>query len=201
MKPQTKIIRSKTYKKPQYVQMNKYKPRDWDYQNTRHMIIPKFVIGHYKKRVQIPKREEFPVFKNLTKSETANNFYKRELKPAIYRSYILSQISTLPGAVRVEENKINDDQRRKDKIKVMKNNNICFKNKMNTIYGSKVPFLPGSKEEKKEEEKIAVSLKKQKSYENIKINSDNTGTDINKKLKVNRVMSPDRNRIKRNKKK
>ena len=201
MKPQTKIIRSKTYKKPQYVQMNKYKPRDWDYQNTRHMIIPKFVIGHYKKRVQIPKREEFPVFKNLTKSETEHNFYKRELKPAIYRSYILSQISTLPGAVRVEENKINDDQRRKDKIKVMKNNNICFKNKMNTIYGSNVPFLPGSKDEKKEEEKIAVSLKKQKSYENIKINSDNTGIDINKKLKVNRVMSPDRNRIKRNKKK
>ena len=196
MKPQANKYRSKTSKKPQYVQMNKYKPRDWDYQNTRHMIIPKFVIGHYKKRVETPKREEFPVFKNLTKSETANNFFKRELKPAIYRSYILSQISTLPGAVKVEENKINDDQRREGKIKVMKNNNLCFKNKMNTIYGSKVPFLPGSKQEKK----IEVSLNKQKSHENIKINKNSIDTNINNKLKVNRIMSPDRNRIKRNKK-
>jgi len=201
MKPQTYKYRSKTNKKPQYVQMNKYKPRDWDYQNTRHMIIPKFVIGHYKKRVEIPKREEFPVFKSLTKSETANNLFKRELKPAIYRSYILSQISTLPGAVKVEENKINDDQRREGKIKVMKNNNLCFKNKMNTIYGSKVPFLPGSKDEKKEEEKMEVSMKKQKSHENIRINKNNVDSNINNKLKVNRIMSPDRNRIKRNKKK
>ena len=196
MKPQSNIKRSKTYAKTTYVHMDKYKPRDWDYQNTRHQIIPPFVIGRYKRRIPPPKQEEFPVFQNLTKSQTSTNFQKRELKPSVYRSYILSQIATLPGAVKVEENKINDDQKKKDRIIVYKNNNLCYKNKLKTVFGSKVPFLPGSKEEKKDEEKITVTLKKGKSTENLMV-----GTNTNKKLKVNRVTSPDRNRIKRNKKK
>ena len=196
MKPQSNIKRSKSYAKTTYVHMDKYKPRDWDYQNTRHQIIPPFVIGRYKRRIPPPKQEEFPVFQNLTKSQTSTNFHKRELKPSVYRSYILSQIATLPGAVKVEENKINDDQKKKDRIIVYKNNNLCYKNKLKTVFGSKVPFLPGSKEEKKDEEKITVTLKKGKSTENLMV-----GTNTNKKLKVNRVTSPDRNRIKRNKKK
>ena len=196
MKHQSNIKRSKTYAKTTYVHMDKYKPRDWDYQNTRHQIIPPFVIGRYKRRIPPPKQEEFPVFQNLTKSQTSTNFHKRELKPSVYRSYILSQIATLPGAVKVEENKINDDQKKKDRIIVYKNNNLCYKNKLKTVFGSKVPFLPGSKEEKKDEEKITVTLKKGKSTENLMV-----GTNTNKKLKVNRVTSPDRNRIKRNKKK
>ena len=196
MKPQSNIKRSKTYAKTTYVHMDKYKPRDWDYQNTRHQIIPPFVIGRYKRRIPPPKQEEFPVFQNLTKSQTSTNFHKRELKPSVYRSYILSQIATLPGAVKVEENKINDDQKKKDRIIVYKNNNLWYKNKLKTVFGSKVPFLPGSKEEKKDEEKITVTLKKGKSTENLMV-----GTNTNKKLKVNRVTSPDRNRIKRNKKK
>ena len=192
MKPESKSLRSKSYGKTTYVQMNKYKPRDWDYQSPKHQIIPNFIIGRYKKRIPVPKQEEFPVFLNLTKPQTSKNSYKRELKPAIFRSYILSQIATLPGAVKVEETKINDDKRRKDKIKVIKNNNICFKNKLNNIYGSKVPFLPGSKEE----EKITVSLKKVKSSDHLKILVNND----DKKLKVNKIKSPDRNRIKRKKK-
>ena len=192
MKPESKSLRSKSYGKTTYVQMNKYKPRDWDYQSPKHQIIPNFIIGRYKKRIPVPKQEEFPVFLNLTKPQTSKNAYKRELKPAIFRTYILSQIATLPGAVKVEETKINDDKRRKDKIKVIKNNNICFKNKLNNIYGSKVPFLPGSKEE----EKITVSLKKVKSSDHLKILVNNN----DKKLKVNKIKSPDRNRIKRKKK-
>ena len=192
MKPESKSLRSKSYGKTTYVQMNKYKPRDWDYQSPKHQIIPNFIIGRYKKRIPVPKQEEFPVFLNLTKPQTSKNSYKRELKPAIFRSYILSQIATLPGAVKVEETKINDDKRRKDKIKVIKNNNICFKNKLNNIYGSKIPFLPGSKEE----EKITVSLKKVKSSDHLKILVNNN----DKKLIVNKIKSPDRNRIKRKKK-
>jgi hypothetical protein len=195
MKPQSNKLRSKSYVKTTYVQMEKYKPRDWGYQSPKHQIIPHFIIGHYKRRIPTPKQEEFPVFKDLTKSKTSKNFFKRELKPAVFRSYILSQIATLPGAVKVEENKMNDDQNKKDRIRVVKNKNICFKNKMNNIYGSKVPFLLGSKEEKKEEEKINVTLKKVKSTGNLKVVVDNS-----KKLKVNKIKSPDRNRIKRNKK-
>ena len=194
MKVKPSINRPKTYAKTTYVHMDKYSPRDWDYQSPKHQIKPKFVMGHYKKRIQPPNQAEFPVFKELTKSSTSNNFYKRELKPAIFRSYILSQIATLPGAVKVEENKINDDKHRKDKIKVIKNNNICFRNKMNLIYGSKIAFLPGSKEEEKNKNENN-SLKRGKSSENITINKNK-----NYLIKVNKIRSPDRNRIKRNKK-
>ena len=102
--------------------------------------------------------------------------------------------------MKVEENKINDDQRKKDKIRVVKNNNICFKYKMEHIYGLKTPLLPGTKEEKKDDNNIKVTLKKIKSKEKIKVNVNND----KQKLKVNRinkVVSPDRSRIKRNKKK
>ena len=62
MKPESKSLRSKSYGKTTYVQMNKYKPRDWDYQSPKHQIIPNFIIGRYKKRIPVPKQEEFPVF-------------------------------------------------------------------------------------------------------------------------------------------
>ena len=198
MKPQSNILRSRSTHKPIYVEMDRYKARDWGYQSTKHMIIPRFVMGRYKKRVPPPTQDEFPVFKNLATSQSSNNLYKRELKPAIFRSYILSQIATLPGAVKVEENKINDDQRKKEKIRVVKNNNICFRNKLNNIYGSKAPFLPGSREEKKDDDNIKVTVRTMKTHENIKVNLNNN----NQKLKVNKikkVVSPDRNRIKRNK--
>ena len=197
MKNQPSLIHSKTHRKITYVEMDKYTPRDWEYQNTRNQIIPPFVIGRYKKRIQTPKQGEFPVFKDLSKSATSNNFYRRALKPAVFRSYKLSQIATLPGAVKVEESKIKDDKCRKDKIKVAKNNNICFKNKLINMYGSKIPFLPGSKEENKNDTKINI-LKSVKSSENIKINKVNK--DAIKVNKVNVYKSPDRNRIKRNKK-
>ena len=192
MKPKSKTLRSRSFGKTTYVQMKRYKPRDWGYQSPKHQILPQFVMGHSKKRIPVPKQEEFPVFKDLTNIQTAPNSYKRILKPAVFRSYILSQIATLPGAVKVEESKINDDKGRKDKIKVIKNNNLCFKNKLNFFYDSKVPFLPGSKEE----EKITVSLKKVKSLDHLKVLANNTA----EKLKVNKIKSPDRNRIKRNKK-
>ena len=78
MKPESKSLRSKSYGKTTYVQMNKYKPRDWDYQSPKHQIIPNFIIGRYKKRIPVPKQEEFPVFLNLTKPQTSKNSYKRE---------------------------------------------------------------------------------------------------------------------------
>ena len=71
---------------------------------------------------------------------------------------------------------------------------------MEHIYGLKTPLLPGTKEEKKDDNNIKVTLKKIKSKEKIKVNVNND----KQKLKVNRinkVVSPDRSRIKRNKKK
>ena len=200
MKSSLNILRSRTATKPLYVEMDRYKARDWGYQSTKHMIIPRFIMGHYKKRIQPPKQEEFPVFKTLTTSKSTNNIYKRELKPSIYRSYKLSQIATLPGAVKVEENKINDDLSKKDKIRVVKNNNICFKYKMDHIYGLKTPLLPGTKEEKKDDNNIKVTLKKIKSKEKIKVNINNDKQKL-KVNKINKVVSPDRSRINRNKKK
>ena len=88
MKPQSNILRSRSTHKPIYVEMDRYKARDWGYQSTKHMIIPRFVMGRYKKRVPPPTQDEFPVFKNLATSQSSNNLYKRELKPAIFRSYI-----------------------------------------------------------------------------------------------------------------
>ena len=56
-----------------------------------------------------------------------------------------------------------------------------------------------TKEEQKDDNNIKVTLKKTKSNEKIKVNANND----NQKLKVNKikkVVSPDRSRIKRNKK-
>ena len=86
------------------VDIESYKPRDWDYQSPKHQIRPPFILGRCKKRIKAPSQKEFPVFKDYyTNPATSTDFYKRELRPAIYRSYKLSQIYTLPGAVKVEE--------------------------------------------------------------------------------------------------
>ena len=171
------------------VDIESYKPRDWDYQSPKHQIRPPFVLGRCKKRIKAPSQKEFPVFKDYyTNPATSTDFYKRELRPAIYRSYKLSQIYNLPGAVKVEENKINDDQNKKERIKVIRSKNLCFQNKLLCDYGSDVAFLPGSKNEAIKKGKIG----KLKSCGDFRIKQE-------KKIKEeNKVFSPQRNRIKRN---
>ena len=68
-----------------------------------------------------------------------------------------------PFAIKVEENKINDDQTKKNKIRIVKNNDICFRNRMNNIYGLKAPFLPGTKEKRNDDCNIIITFKKLKS--------------------------------------
>ena len=152
MKPQRPLLRSRTSQKIPDIKLDRYKPRDWDYQSPNHQLRPQFVLGRSKKRAVNLSQKEFTVFKNPIKTKSSNDFYRRELKPAIYRSYILSQIATLPGAVIVEESKINDDKHTKDRIKVAKNKNLCFLNKLKHDFASNVAFLPGTqdKEVKKE---------------------------------------------------
>ena len=171
------------------VDIESYKPRDWDYQSPKHQIRPPFVLGRCKRRIKAPSQKEFPVFKDYyTNPATSTDFYKRELRPAIYRSYKLSQIYTLPGAVKVEESKINDDQNKKDRIKVIRSKNLCFQNKLLCDYGSDVAFLPGSKNEAIKKGKIG----KLKSCGDFRIKQE-------KKIKEEKkVFSPQRNRIKRN---
>ena len=185
--PLSPIKRSRTHKKMIYVNIEKYKPRDWDYQSPKHQIRPQFVLGKSKKRVANPSQKEFPVFKELPKTKTSIEFYKRELKPAIYRSYILSQILTLPGAVKVEESKVKDDQNRKDRIRVVRNKNLCFQHKLNNEFGSNIAFLPGSKNKEIDKENF------------LKVKSCGDFRKIKEEKKVNeKVLSPQRNRIKRN---
>lgn len=104
-----------------------YSPRDWDYQNPRHQIRPEFVLGKSKKRLPEPHHNYFP--NDPTLYWPINNGWKRELKPAIFRSYILSQASTVPGAVIVEEKKIKDDKTQADRRKyvAMKNEELIRK--------------------------------------------------------------------------
>ena len=144
MSTKAPLLRAKTHKKMVDIKMDRYKPRDWDYQSPKHQILPHHELGRGKKRVANPSPRDYPLLKELPKTAT-NFFYKRELKPAIYRSYILSQILTLPGAVKVEESKVNDDQNKKDRIKVVRNKNLCYLNKLMYDYESNAAFLPGSK--------------------------------------------------------
>ena len=206
MKPQqTKekkkpLERSRTSRKMIEVDMERYKPRDWDYQSPKHMIRPPFVLGRSKRRIASPLQNEFPVFKDYSKPTTANiEFNKRELKPGVYRSYKLSQIYTLPGAVKIEESKVNDDKCKKDRIKVVRNKNLSYMSKIMNDYGSNVAFLPGSTD--KEIEK--GNLVKLKSTGNFRYGKEEkkevkeVKEVKEKKTKREKVISPIRDRIKR----
>ena len=145
MKQHPPLLRSRTSKKIADIKLDSYKPRDWDYQSPKHQIRPQFVMGKSKKRIPVPCQQEFPVFKTYKRTLSNLDILRRELKPAVYRSYKLSQIFTLPGAVKIEESKVIDDQYRKDRIKVVKNKNLCYIKKMENAYGSNAEFLPGYK--------------------------------------------------------
>ncbi len=188
--PERLLLRSRTAQKTIFVKMDRYKPRDWDYQNVKHQIKPHFKLGKSKKRSTNISQKEFTVFKTPKTPNTSQTF-RRELKPAIYRSYILSQIATLPGAVKIEESKIRDDKNTKDRIKVVKNKNPCFINKLLACYDSNVAFLPGSK---KEETKKDFAL--EKSYTCFNFKKSTKPKKEEKKVKE-KVMSPLKNRIKR----
>ena len=189
------LERSRTSRKMIEVDMERYKPRDWDYQSPKHQIRPPFVLGRCKRRIASPLQNEFPVFKDYSKPTSSNiEFNKRELKPAVFRSYKLSQIYTLPGAVKIEESKVNDDQNKKERIKVVRNKNLSSLSKIMNDYGSNVAFLPGSTD--KEIEK--GNLVKLKSSGNFRYGKEEKkeGKD-KKKPKKEKVISPIRDRIKR----
>ena len=188
MSTKAPLLRAKTHKKMVDIKMDRYKPRDWDYQSPKHQILPHHELGRGKKRVANPSPRDYPLLKTLPKTAT-NFFYKRELKPAIFRSYILSQILTLPGAVKVEESKVNDDQNKKDRIKVVRNKNLCFLNKLMFDYESNAAFLPGSKNNENK-------LKKGKSCGDFKTFIAKKDNKEKEKEKL-KVFSPQRNRIKR----
>ena len=197
MKPQQPPLqRSRTTKKMVDIDLEKYKPRDWDYQSPKHQIRPQFELGRSKKRIANPSQKEFPVFKDYSKP-TSIDFNKRELKPAIYRSYILSQIYTLPGAVKIEESKIKDDQNKKNRIKVVRNKNLSYINKLMNDYGSNVAFLPGSKDT----EIKKGNLTKLKTTQNLRYGKEEKeekkeNEEKNDKKKQ-KIFSPKRDRIKR----
>ena len=192
--PERLLLRSRTAQKTIFVKMDRYKPRDWDYQNVKHQIKPHFKLGKSKKRSTNISQKEFTVFKT-PKTPNTNQTFRRELKPAIYRSYILSQIATLPGAVKIEESKIRDDKNTKDRIKVVKNKNPCFINKLLACYDSNVAFLPGSK---KEETKKDFALEKSYTCFNFKKSTKPKKEEKKEEKKVKeKVMSPLKNRIKR----
>ena len=104
-------------------------------------------MGKSKKRIKGPPQLDNPINHVVYSPENSprNNVYRRQLKPAIFRSYNLSQISTLPGAVLVEENKIRDDTNKENRRKYVKNKNPCFINKLINDYDSNIEFLPGSR--------------------------------------------------------
>ena len=190
MKPQRPLLRSRTSQKIPDIKLDRYKPRDWDYQSPNHQLRPQFVLGRSKKRAVNLSQKEFTVFKNPIKTKSSNDFYRRELKPAIYRSYILSQIATLPGAVIVEESKINDDKHTKNRIKVAKNKNLCFLNKLKHDFASNVAFLPGT-----QDKEVKKEFTLGKSYSSFNFKKPKEEKKIKEKL-----MSPEKTRIKRNKK-
>ena len=193
MEPLRPLLRSRTSQKTIFVKMDRYKPRDWEYQNIKHQIRPQFKLGKSKKRSTNLSQKEFTVFKPQMK-KTPSETYRRELKPAIYRSYILSQIATLPGAVKIEESKIRDDKDKKDRIKVVKNKNPCFMNKLLACYDSNVAFLPGSKNEETQKD---FSFQKNYTTFNFKPSTKPKKEKKEEKKVKENVMSPLKNRIKR----
>ena len=195
--PLKPLLRSRTSQKPLEVKMEKYKARDWDYQNIKHQIIPQFKMGKSKKRAKNLAQGPYTIF-NTPIKPYYNHPFKRELKPSIYRSYVFSQLITVPGAVKVEESKIKDDQSKENRIRVVRNNNLCYLNKLLHDYDSNVAFLPGSK---KNETKKEFTLEKSSSCYTFNFKKPSKKPKKEEK-KINEVlMSPQKNKIKRNKKK
>ena len=218
MKSQPPLLRSRTHFKVFNIKLDGYAPRDWDYQNPRHQIRPEFVLGRYKKKTFFPVNKDYPqpdkVYSPL------NYGYKRELQPAIFRRYLLSQASTVPGAVIVEESKIKDDKSMQDhKLELQKKYQDFMKKLMNGDLN--VDFLYEPKKNGKHNrfvrswttENFKVLNEKEKKFKkddekknnNIKVHKVETKKDQNEekmdKIKVNlRLKSPLRNRQKRSKK-
>ena len=141
------LLRSRKHHKMVDIKFGTYKPRDWEYLNVRYQLRPQFVLGKYKRRLKGPPQLDNPINHEVYSQENSpkNNVYRRQLKPAVFSSYNLSQISTLPGAVLVEENKIRDDTNKDNRRKYVKNKNPCFINKLICDYDSNIEFLPGSR--------------------------------------------------------
>ncbi len=144
MKSYPPLLRSRTAEKLIDVQLDHYKARDWGYQSPKHQVKPHFVLGKSKKRSTNLAQKDFSVFRNPI-PWTTYGFYKRELKPAMFRCHTLSQIANLPGAVKVDESQIKDDKSINDKIRVNRNKRLRFLNKLMNNTESNVGFLPGSK--------------------------------------------------------
>lgn len=164
----------------------------------------------------------FPVNKDYPQPDKVysplNYGYKRELQPAIFRRYLLSQASTVPGAVIVEESKIKDDKSMQDhKLELQKKYQDFMKKLMNGDLN--VDFLYEPKKNGKHNrfvrswttENFKVlnekenRFKKDEKNNNIKVHKVETKKDQNEekmdKIKVNlRLKSPLRNRQKRSKK-
>ena len=141
------LLRSRRHQKMVDIKFGTYKPRDWEYLNVKYQLRPQFVLGKSKKRLKGPPQLDNPINHVVYSPENSpkNNAYRRQLKPAVFRSYNLSQISTLPGAVLVEENKIRDDINKENRKKNVKNKNPCFINKLICDYDSNIEFIPGSR--------------------------------------------------------
>ena len=204
MKPQPPIKRPKEQQKEQKEKneqkedkistFDNYKPRDWGYQNPKHQIRPEFVLGKSKKRLPEPRHNYFP--SNESIYSPINNGWRRELKPAIYRSYILSQASTVPGAVIVEEQKIKDDKTKEERRKFVEKKNEELINKLMNNDLNIDSFLDYKKNKK---------LFRAKTQENVfkghKINPGTNKKDDKEKvgeIKVNLKRSPRRKEKKDN---
>ena len=208
--PQPPLKRSRTNQKMSNVLFEIYKPRDWGYQNPKHQITPEFVLGKSKKRIPEPRHNYFPSDPSIY--SPLNNGWRRELKPAIFRSYNLSQASTVPGAVIVEESKIKDDKTKEDRRKyVEQKNNELLDKLMN--YDLNTDILSELKKDEKKgraktQENIKVVKKKEdkneiknenKKDEKMEDKKENNENKVNK-IKVNLILkSPKKRNLRNNK--
>ena len=200
MKTKAPLRRSRTYKKIIDIKIDGYAPRNWDYQNPKHQIRPEFVLGRYKRKTFFPINKDYPRA-NLIYSPV-NNGYKRELNPGEFRTYALSQIFTVPGAVLIKENEIKDDKSHLEHRKEVEKKNYELINKL--MNGDlNIDFL--LEQNKYKRNKTFFNFKKMKKKhekKNININiQENEIKDKNEevgKIKVN-LRNP-KNRQKRNKK-
>jgi len=188
MNTQPPLRRSRTYRKMVDIKLERYKPRDWDYQNPKHQIIPHFMLGRYKRMIPAYTQRLLANHKVYFSPDTDD---RRELKPSIYRYYNLSQISTLPGAVLVNESKIHDDQFVQTKKEKVKKRSKSYINKILNDYGSNVEYLPGSKKERKEFYKNQIEKETNNEGKIITKNEeeDNNNEKV-EKIKVNIRLKP-----------
>ena len=204
MRPQPPLLRSRTHKKLVDIKLDNYRPRDWDYQNPKHQVLPHFVLGRYKHR---PPYFSERVYPNQKVYFSPAAYGRRELKPAIFRSYILSQISTLPGAVLVNEDQIHDDQYRQRRREEVKKRSESYINKILNDYGSNVENLPGSKKGKKEfyRSKTATNIHVVKDNDNdnnleTRKPEEEKNEEKVERIKVNLLKSPLRKRMEQRRK-